>query len=134
LNDGTRRNGVDTEEQIYRITYFGKGRMPVSFPLKSKYRYLFFLDFGQGDHRFCDANRDSVRVVLQEDSAHLDHGCRMKRLSSWLNLWSHKQIKAGQTQKLVKIDSCKEKQLCPSARNHRLWAIPSISHYGSNPF
>ncbi|XP_052303363.1 cytochrome c6, chloroplastic isoform X3 [Populus trichocarpa] len=29
LNDGTRRNGVDTEEEIYRITYFGKGRMPI---------------------------------------------------------------------------------------------------------
>lgn len=25
------RNGIDTEEEIYRITYFGKGRMPVSF-------------------------------------------------------------------------------------------------------
>ncbi|KAJ6410613.1 hypothetical protein OIU84_007374 [Salix udensis] len=23
-----QRNGVDTEEEIYRITYFGKGRMP----------------------------------------------------------------------------------------------------------
>lgn len=23
------RNGVDTEEEIYRVTYFGKGRMPV---------------------------------------------------------------------------------------------------------
>jgi len=22
------RNGVDTEEEIYRVTYFGKGRMP----------------------------------------------------------------------------------------------------------
>lgn len=24
------RNGVDTEEEIYKVTYFGKGRMPVS--------------------------------------------------------------------------------------------------------
>ncbi|KAK4491514.1 hypothetical protein RD792_002264 [Penstemon davidsonii] len=22
------RNGVDTEEEIYRVTYYGKGRMP----------------------------------------------------------------------------------------------------------
>ncbi|XP_016198252.2 cytochrome c6, chloroplastic isoform X1 [Arachis ipaensis] len=25
-----QRNGVDTEEAIYRVTYYGKGRMPVS--------------------------------------------------------------------------------------------------------
>lgn len=26
----SHRNGVDSEEEIYRITYYGKGRMPVS--------------------------------------------------------------------------------------------------------
>jgi len=25
------RNGVDTEEAIYRVTYYGKRRMPVSY-------------------------------------------------------------------------------------------------------
>ena len=25
------RNGVDTEEEIYRVTYYGKGRMPVRY-------------------------------------------------------------------------------------------------------
>lgn len=28
------RNGVDTEEEIYNITYYGKGRMPVSLVFK----------------------------------------------------------------------------------------------------
>jgi hypothetical protein len=31
------RNGVDTEEEIYRVTYYGKGRMPVSFLLLFTY-------------------------------------------------------------------------------------------------
>ncbi|KAI5392878.1 hypothetical protein KIW84_060151 [Lathyrus oleraceus] len=26
-----QRNGVDTEEEIYRVTYYGKGRMPVRY-------------------------------------------------------------------------------------------------------
>jgi len=30
------RNGVDTEEAIYRVTYYGKGRMPVSILCRFK--------------------------------------------------------------------------------------------------
>ncbi|KAI6706251.1 hypothetical protein NL676_009213 [Syzygium grande] len=45
-----QRNGVDTEEEIYRVTYFGKGRMP-----------------------------GLVRPAPQEANAHLDRGCRRMR-------------------------------------------------------
>lgn len=33
------RNGIDTEEEIYRVTYYGKGRMPVRF-LESCYIHI----------------------------------------------------------------------------------------------
>lgn len=35
LNNLRYRNGVDAEDEIYRITYYGNGRMPVRIPWKS---------------------------------------------------------------------------------------------------
>ncbi|XP_042020813.1 cytochrome c6, chloroplastic-like isoform X3 [Salvia splendens] len=35
--DDLKRNGVDTEEEIYRVTYYGKGRMPVRLKFKKKH-------------------------------------------------------------------------------------------------
>ncbi|KAG0475699.1 hypothetical protein HPP92_015385 [Vanilla planifolia] len=51
------RNGIQTEEDIYNITYYGKGRMP---------------GFGRDAH--------------QEGNVPLGHDCKRRRLSSWQSL------------------------------------------------
>ncbi|KAJ4930470.1 hypothetical protein NE237_008257 [Protea cynaroides] len=56
-----QRNGVDAEEEIYRITYYGNGRMPV----------------------LC---RALGRNAHQGASVHLGLGCRMKKSSFWQSL------------------------------------------------
>ncbi|RWV97135.1 hypothetical protein BHE74_00005303 [Ensete ventricosum] len=55
-----QRNGVATEEGIYDITYYGKGRMPAK---------LYH-------------QRVSERDVRREVNAHLGHGCRRMKSSS----------------------------------------------------
>lgn len=76
------RNGVATEEGIYDITYYGKGRMPASSHLLPLY-YLFFCNWSinSSESRICII-RVSERDVRREVNAHLDHGCRRMKSSS----------------------------------------------------
>ncbi|CAA3025221.1 cytochrome c6, chloroplastic [Olea europaea subsp. europaea] len=73
------RNGVDKEEEIYQVTYYGKGRMPVSFLcliMKS-----LSVVWTKDEHKTSCFYRVLVRIALLEVNAHLDLDYKKMRLN-----------------------------------------------------
>ena len=97
-DSGSYRNSVATEEDLYKITYYGKGRMPVNLSsTNSLFTVRPWTLTGTGHSNklkscsiysfsFCCVFRALGRNVLQGVRAHLDHSYRRMRSISWRSL------------------------------------------------